>query len=59
MNTEEKKNEALEAVSRLFSDTDADEREQIEALEEIENLCRDNIECLKEQLRNDAADDEG
>lgn len=45
------KNEATQAISSLFSDTSADEREQIEAMEEIAQLCTENIEVLREQLR--------
>lgn len=55
MNTGELKDEALETISRLFSDCGADEQDQIDALEEIESLCRDNIEMLKEQIRSRAS----
>lgn len=45
------KNEATQAISSLFSDTSADEQEQIEAMEEIAQLCTENIEVLREQIR--------
>lgn len=52
--TEELKKEALEIISRLFSDMDADEEAQISAMEEIRDLCDENIELLREQIRSRA-----
>jgi len=50
--TEELKTEALEIISRLFGDLGADESAQITALEEIRDLCDDNITSLREQIRS-------
>lgn len=51
--TESHKDEALEAINRLFSNTDADERDQIEAMEEIQSILESNIYALREQIRMD------
>jgi hypothetical protein len=50
--TQKKKIEIERLVGRLFSDTMADETEQAEALESIAQLCQENAEVLREQMRN-------
>lgn len=50
--TQQLKEQILDLISDLFSDTNADEQEQIDALEEIESLCSDNVMSLREQIRN-------
>lgn len=54
--TEKHRDDARRAISLLFSDMAADERDQVEALEELRELCSENIEALKEQIRNQEAE---
>lgn len=58
MKTEQYRDDALEVISRLFSNCDADERDQIEAMEEIQSTLESNIDALREQIRMNE-DDEG
>ncbi len=52
MTTEDRKNEILDYLGYLFGDADADRQEQIDAMEEIADRCREDAEMLKEDLRN-------
>lgn len=54
MSTEDKKQNILNAIGELFGDMDADEQEQVEAMEEIESTLRDNIDMLNEQMKSRA-----
>lgn len=54
--TEKHRDDARQAINLLFSDMAADERDQVEALEELRELCSENIEVLKEQIRNQEAE---
>lgn len=50
--TEALKNQALDIISRILSDINADKQAQIVAIKEIRDLCDVNILCLLESIRS-------
>lgn len=46
-----KKDDAIEAVDALFSDTEFSQHETLEMLQEVRERCDDLMECIREDLR--------
>ena len=57
MSTTEIKDQIINLIGQLFSDINADEVEQVDALSEIESECQDRITVLNEQIRQRASEE--